>query len=106
MRPGVLDVGSDTVHLLMVGAYRGKAELQPAVVASLPFGAARLAREQFHSKPPGRRVIGELSRSAMRKGVILGMLGTLDGTAQIDRSAQDASERLGRLTTFEARCTG
>jgi hypothetical protein len=105
VRPGVLDVGSDTVHLV-VGAYRGKAERQPAVVASLPFGAALLSRGHFHGEPPGRRMIGELSRSAMRKGVILGMLGTLDGTAQIDRSAQDASERLGRLTTFEARCTG
>ena len=105
MRPGVLDVGSDTVHLV-VGAYRGKAELQPAVVASLPFGAALLSRGHFHGEPSGRRMIGELSRSAMRKGVILGMLGTLDGTAQIDRSAQDSPERLGRLTTFEARCTG
>ena len=106
MRPGVLDVGPDTVHLLVVGACRDKAELQPAVVASLPFGAAPLARGGFHSESPGRREIGELSRSAMRKGVILGMLGTLDGTAQIDRSAQDSPERLGRLTTFEARCTG
>jgi hypothetical protein len=105
VRPGVPDVGSDTVHL-HVDAYRGKAELQPAVVASLPFGAARLTRGRFHSEPPGRWEIGELSKSAMRKGVILGMLGTLDGTAQIDRSAQDSSERLGRLTTFEARCTG
>ncbi|TWF78094.1 Ppx/GppA phosphatase [Pseudonocardia hierapolitana] len=43
---------------------------------------------------------------ALREGVILRRLDTLDGTAQIDRSAQDAPERLGRLTTYEARCTG
>ena len=75
-------------------------------MATLPFGAARFTRGRFHTEPPGRREIGELPKSATREGVILGMLGTLDGTAQIDRSAQDAPERLGRLTTFEARCTG
>jgi exopolyphosphatase/guanosine-5'-triphosphate,3'-diphosphate pyrophosphatase len=48
----------------------------------------------------------EICPWALREGVILRRLDTLDGTAQIDRSAQDASERLGRLTTFEARCTG
>jgi exopolyphosphatase/guanosine-5'-triphosphate,3'-diphosphate pyrophosphatase len=48
----------------------------------------------------------EICPWALREGVILRMLDSLDGTAQIDRSAQDASERLGRLTTFEARCTG
>jgi exopolyphosphatase/guanosine-5'-triphosphate,3'-diphosphate pyrophosphatase len=48
----------------------------------------------------------EICPWALREGVILRRLDTLDGTAQIDRSAQDASERLGRLTTYEARCTG
>lgn len=48
----------------------------------------------------------EICPWALREGVILRRLDTLDGTAQIDRSAQDAPERLGRLTTYEARCTG
>jgi exopolyphosphatase / guanosine-5'-triphosphate,3'-diphosphate pyrophosphatase len=48
----------------------------------------------------------EMCPWALREGVILRRLDTLDGTAQIDRSAQDAPERLGRLTTYEARCTG
>jgi hypothetical protein len=101
----VLDVGSDTVHLV-VGAYRGGRNCNRPSWHRCRSAQPRLTREHFHSEPLGRRVIGELSRSAMRKGVILGMLGTLDGTAQIDRSAQDSPERLGRLTTFGARCTG
>ena len=48
----------------------------------------------------------EICPWALREGVILRRLDTLDGTARIDRSAQDAPERLGRLTTYEARCTG
>jgi exopolyphosphatase/guanosine-5'-triphosphate,3'-diphosphate pyrophosphatase len=48
----------------------------------------------------------EICPWALREGVILRRLDTLDGTAQIDRSAQDAPDGLGRLTSFEARCTG
>jgi exopolyphosphatase / guanosine-5'-triphosphate,3'-diphosphate pyrophosphatase len=48
----------------------------------------------------------EICPWALREGVILRRLDTLDGTAQIDRSAQDAPGGLGRLTTYEARCTG
>jgi exopolyphosphatase / guanosine-5'-triphosphate,3'-diphosphate pyrophosphatase len=48
----------------------------------------------------------EICPWALREGVILRRLDTLDGTAQIDRSAQDAPDGLGRLTTYEARCTG
>ena len=43
---------------------------------------------------------------ALREGVILRRLDTLDGTARIDRSAQDAPDGVGGLTTFGARCTG
>nr|WP_239028590.1 Ppx/GppA phosphatase family protein [Pseudonocardia acidicola] len=43
---------------------------------------------------------------ALREGVILRRLDTLDGSAQKDRSAQDSPGSLGRLTPFEARCTG
>jgi exopolyphosphatase / guanosine-5'-triphosphate,3'-diphosphate pyrophosphatase len=43
---------------------------------------------------------------ALREGVILRRLDTLDGTAQIDRSAHDALAGPGRLTRYEARCTG
>jgi hypothetical protein len=66
VRLGVLDIGSDTVHLLAVNAWP----------------------------------------RTLREGVILRRRDTLDGTAQIDRSAQDAPDGLGRLTMFEARCTG
>jgi exopolyphosphatase / guanosine-5'-triphosphate,3'-diphosphate pyrophosphatase len=48
----------------------------------------------------------EICPWALREGVILRRLDTLDGTAQIDRSAQDAPDALGRLTPLEARCTG
>ncbi|HYH32517.1 MAG TPA: Ppx/GppA phosphatase family protein [Pseudonocardia sp.] len=48
----------------------------------------------------------EICPWALREGVILRRLDTLDGTAQIDRSAQDAPDGLGRLTSYEARCTG
>lgn len=48
----------------------------------------------------------EICPWALREGVILRRLDTLDGTAQIDRSAQDSPGGLGRLTTYEARCTG
>jgi exopolyphosphatase/guanosine-5'-triphosphate,3'-diphosphate pyrophosphatase len=48
----------------------------------------------------------EICPWALREGVILRRLDTLDGTAQIDHSAQDAPDGLGRLTSFEARCTG
>lgn len=48
----------------------------------------------------------EICPWALREGVILRRLDTLDGRAQSDRSAQDAPGGLGRLTTYEARCTG
>jgi exopolyphosphatase / guanosine-5'-triphosphate,3'-diphosphate pyrophosphatase len=48
----------------------------------------------------------EICPWALREGVILRRLDTLNGTAQIDRSAHDAPSALGRLTTYEARCTG
>lgn len=48
----------------------------------------------------------EICPWALREGVILRRLDTLDGTAQTDRSAHDSPGGLGRLTTYEARCTG
>ena len=48
----------------------------------------------------------EICPWALREGVILRRLDTLDGTAQDDHSAQDAPDALGRLTTLEARWTG
>jgi exopolyphosphatase / guanosine-5'-triphosphate,3'-diphosphate pyrophosphatase len=48
----------------------------------------------------------EICPWALREGVILRRLDTLDGTARTDRSAHDAPGGLGRLTPFEARCTG
>jgi exopolyphosphatase / guanosine-5'-triphosphate,3'-diphosphate pyrophosphatase len=48
----------------------------------------------------------EICPWALREGVILRRLDTLDGTVQTDRSAQDTPSILGRLTSYEARCTG
>ncbi|HVL84984.1 MAG TPA: Ppx/GppA phosphatase family protein [Pseudonocardia sp.] len=48
----------------------------------------------------------EICPWALREGVILRRLDTLDGTAQTDRSAQNTPDGLEGLTTFEARCTG
>jgi exopolyphosphatase/pppGpp-phosphohydrolase len=104
VRLGVLDVGSHTVHLLVVDAHRGA---RPTPMTSdepgrrLPDHLDALVAEGARRLP--RLEIGPW---ALREGVILRRLDTLDETAQIDRSAQDAPERLGRLTTYEARCTG
>jgi len=43
---------------------------------------------------------------ALREGVILRRLDTLDGSTRGDRSAQDTPPSLGRLTTDGARCSG
>lgn len=53
----------------------------------------------------------EICPWALREGVILRRLDTLEvsarpPSAQTDRSAQDAPDGLGRLTSYEARCTG
>jgi exopolyphosphatase / guanosine-5'-triphosphate,3'-diphosphate pyrophosphatase len=53
----------------------------------------------------------EICPWALREGVILRRLDTLDATSRpptdrTDRSAQDSPGGLGRLTTYEARCTG
>jgi exopolyphosphatase/guanosine-5'-triphosphate,3'-diphosphate pyrophosphatase len=48
----------------------------------------------------------EICPWALREGVILRRLDTLDGTVHTDRSAHDAPGILGRLTSYEARCTG
>ncbi len=48
----------------------------------------------------------EICPWALREGVILRRLDTLDGTAQADRSAQDSPGGLGSLAAYEARCSG
>jgi exopolyphosphatase / guanosine-5'-triphosphate,3'-diphosphate pyrophosphatase len=107
VRPGVLHLGcSDAVHRLVVGGHRGghptavpgaagRGELLAAGAPGAKAGMRALRVPQVEIHPP-----------ALREGVIRQGLDTLDETAQIDRSAQDAPEQLGRLTTFEARCTG
>ena len=108
MRLGVLDVGSHTVHLPVVDAHRGG---HPTPVTS----DGTELRLTEHLAAAGcddllafatSALRAATNPAALREGVILRRLDKLDGTAQIDRSAQDASERLGRLTTYEARCTG
>lgn len=84
---------ADLAELEGVSASRAHQLAAGALVAEAAMRALRVPRL-------------EICPWALREGVILRRLDTLDGTAQIDRSAQDASERLGRLTTYEARCTG
>jgi exopolyphosphatase / guanosine-5'-triphosphate,3'-diphosphate pyrophosphatase len=48
----------------------------------------------------------EICPWALREGVILRRLDTLDGTSRSDRSAHDLPGSLGSLTTYEARCSG
>ncbi len=48
----------------------------------------------------------EICPWALREGVILRRLDTLDGTSQTDRSAHDGPGALGPLTMDEARCSG
>jgi exopolyphosphatase / guanosine-5'-triphosphate,3'-diphosphate pyrophosphatase len=121
VRLGVLDVGSNTVHLLVVDAHRGghptpmtsDTRMSSPDLAELegvsPSRAPQLAAGALVAEAAMRalRVTQlEICPWALREGVILRRLDTLDGTAQIDRSAQDTPGALGRLTTYEARCTG
>jgi exopolyphosphatase/pppGpp-phosphohydrolase len=124
----VLDVGTNTVHLLVVDAHRGAhpapttsdetrlrlterfdsagalaAAGSDALVRAVERGGAGAAEAAMRALRVPQL---EICPWVLHEGVILRKLDTLDGTAQIDRSAQDAPERLGRLTTYEARCTG
>ena len=118
MRLGVLDVGPRTAHPLVVGDRRGghthtRERTSPdspqrrEVEELCEHPHAEPARSGTAGRATGAAAVRvprlEIRPWALREGVILR---TLDGTAQIDRSAQDAPERLGRLTTYEARCTG
>ncbi|WP_219413166.1 Ppx/GppA phosphatase family protein [Pseudonocardia nigra] len=83
----------DLAELEGVSASRSRQLVAGALVAEAAMRALRVTQL-------------EICPWALREGVILRRLDTLDGTAQIDRSAQDAPDGLGRLTTYEARCTG
>lgn len=83
----------DLAELEGVSASRAHQLVAGALVAEAAMRALRVAQL-------------EICPWALREGVILRRLDTLDGTAQIDRSAQDSPGGLGRLTTYEARCTG
>jgi hypothetical protein len=100
VRLGVLDLGSRAAHPLAVGAHRG---IHPA--AEVAVGTSEASRSPARPLPGAPSGAGPLVQRTPTD-VGLRQVDTLDGTAQIDRSAQDASERLGRLTTYEARCTG
>lgn len=134
MRLGVLDVGSNTVHLLVVDAHRGghstpmtseKAELRLVENLGRSGDLAELegVRPSRAHQLVGGALVAEATRRslrvtrleicpwALREGVILRRLDTLDSSAhpptdRTDRSAQDAPDGLGRLTSYEARCTG
>lgn len=83
----------DLAELEGVSASRSQQLVAGALVAEAAMRALRITQL-------------EICPWALREGVILRRLDTLDGTAQIDRSAQDSPGGLGRLTTYEARCTG
>jgi exopolyphosphatase / guanosine-5'-triphosphate,3'-diphosphate pyrophosphatase len=83
----------DLAELEGVSASRAHQLVAGAIVAEAAMRALRVTQL-------------EICPWALREGVILRRLDTLDGTAQIDRSAQDAPGGLGRLTSYEARCTG
>ncbi len=83
----------DLAELEGVSASRAHQLVAGALVAEAAMRALRVDRL-------------EICPWALREGVILRRLDTLDGTAQSNRSAQEAPDGLGRLTTFEARCTG
>jgi hypothetical protein len=130
VRLGVLHLGSDTVHLLGVDGHRGghsapdpgggeelladaRSDLRDATGSAVVPARVREPHRLAAGAPDAETAMlalrvpqVEIHPSALREGVILRTPDTLDGTAQIDRSAQDAPQQLGRLTTFEARCTG
>lgn len=83
----------DLAELEGVSASRARQLAAGALVAEAAMRALRVAQL-------------EICPWALREGVILRRLDTLDGTAQMDRSAQDTPGGLGRLTAFKARCTG
>ncbi len=81
-------VGASRAHQLVAGALVAEAAMRALGITQL-----------------------EICPWALREGVILRRLDTLETavhppTAQTDRSAHDAPGGLGRLTTYEARCTG
>src|SRR5439155_1114851 len=111
MRLGVLDVGSNTVHLLVVDAYPGarpmpafshKTELKLAAQLengnSLPLGAGRLSREWISTDPPSaqevrrmrKHVRAEIAREAggmLRHGPPDQVVGTSKTFRQLARIA-------------------
>lgn len=84
---------ADLAELEGVSASRAHQLVAGALVAEAAMRALRVDRL-------------EICPWALREGVILRRLDTLDGTTQSDRSAQNVADGLGRLTPFEARCTG
>jgi exopolyphosphatase/guanosine-5'-triphosphate,3'-diphosphate pyrophosphatase len=83
---------SDLAELEGVSASRAHQLVAGALVAEAAMRALRVPAV-------------EICPWALREGVILRRLDTLDGTAQNDRSAQDAPGGLGGLTAYRARCT-
>lgn len=80
---GLEGVSSSRSHQLVAGALVAEAAMRALKVGQL-----------------------EICPWALREGVILRRLDTLDGSPQRDRSAQDPPAPLGHLTSYEARCTG
>jgi exopolyphosphatase/guanosine-5'-triphosphate,3'-diphosphate pyrophosphatase len=100
MRLGVLDVGSNTIHLLVVDAYPGAAPL-PAASVKTPLRLSQLLSDDGSLGPEGARKLADTLDEARREAEGLGAEELLAFATSAVRDATNAAEVLAdvRQTT-------
>src|SRR3954451_9520016 len=100
MRLGVVDVGSNTIHLLVVDAHPGAAPL-PAASFKTPLRLSQLLSEDGSLGPAGAAKLQDTLNEARREAEKLGAEDLLGFATSAVRDATNASEVLaeGRQTT-------
>lgn len=96
MRLGVLDVGSNTVHLLVVDAHRGAQPL-PAAAEKTELRLAELLDDHARIGPEGERRLQEALVAARRAADDLGVEDLTAFATSALREAANADELLARL---------
>src|ERR1700709_94399 len=93
MRLGVLDVGSNTVHLLVVDAHPGAAPLAAASIKT-PLRLSQLLSEDGSLGPEGARKLSDTLNEARREAEQLGAEDLLAFATSAVRDATNAAEVL------------
>ena len=91
MRLGVLDIGSNTGHLLVVDAYRGAAPI-PASLVQGAAAAGRAPRRRRHRHRRGRRRADRVRRRGAEAGRGQGLRGDLSFATSAVREAGNGDE--------------